>query len=266
MLRIILFSFVIIQSAIGGFERTEIGARASALGQAYVGLANDVSGLSFNPAGIADLSRAQVSVYYSPQPFGLTELATGNIAAALPIAVGTIGLSGRWYGFELYHEVSITAAYARTIVEIQCGISIHYDAVQIQNYGTAGTIGVDVGFIAPLMKQLDWGLTLRNVNAPTIGTGKEHLPRVFTTGIAYLPLPDLTLVFDIQKEISFPPSTRFGFEYWFFNTVAIRSGVSEKPTQFSAGIGVRYHFLQFDYAVSMHQELGWTHSFSLTFL
>jgi hypothetical protein len=266
MNKMIILSFILIQSAIGGFERTETGARAAGFGNAYIALAGEVSGVSYNPSGIARLQRGQVSCYYSPQPFGLSELAVASISAAIPLSVGTVGLSARRYGFELYREVSVTATYARIIADSYFGFNLHYDAVHIKNYGTAGTVGVDVGLIVPLMKKLHWGLAVRNINSPTIGTRKENLPRVFTSGVAYFPVPDLTLLLDIQKELSFAPSTRFGFEYWILNSIAIRSGVTEKPTQFSAGLGLKYQFIQFDYAVAMHQELGWTHSISLTIL
>jgi hypothetical protein len=266
MNKILFLFFVVIQTAIGGFERTETCARAAGLGNAYSALADEVSGISFNPAGIADIKRWQGSFYFSPQPFGLNELAVGSVTAGVPLNVGVIGLSLRRYGFDLYREMSATVSYAKIIAGIQIGCNVHYDAVQIKNYGSAGTFGIDAGVIVVLQKNIRWGLTARNINAPRIGSRKEYLPRVFTTGLAYLPLSSLILMVDIQKEVSFLPSTRFGFEYWIFNMLALRSGISEKPTQFSAGIGVVYQHIRFDYAVSIHQELGWTHSFSLTVL
>jgi hypothetical protein len=266
MNKIVFLSFILVQIAVGGFERTEVGARAAGFANAFSGLANDVTGISFNPAGIADIKHIQGAFFYSPQPFGLSELALGSVNVAVPLNIGVVGVSLRCYGFDLYREISGTISFSRIVADIQVGLNLHYDALRIKNYGSEGTFGIDAGFIIPLQKNLHCGLAVHNLNAPTVGSRRESLPRVFTSGFAYSPISNLTLLLDIQKEISFLPSTRFGFEYWMFNAIAFRAGVSEKPTQFSTGIGVRYRLIQFDYAVSVHQELGWTHSFSVTVL
>lgn len=43
----------------------------------------------------------------------------------------------------------------------------------------------------------------------------------------------------------------------------LRIGVSSEPDTYSGGFGIVYNFIQADYAVSSHPDLGLTHQFGL---
>jgi len=264
MWKILLLVLLLAQNCPGGFERTEMGARASAFGNAYVGLADDVWAIFYNSGGLARIKSYQVSFFYSPQPFGLSELSNGSVAAAAPFNFGSLGFALRKYGFELYRELTGTLSYANTFKGVHLGININYNSVTIKNYGSAGTVGIDAGLIVPVIQNFQWGIFIKNLNSPTIGISKEKLPQSFTTGVAYLPISNFTLLLDMEKEINFDLAGRFGFEYWLIDAVALRGGVSDVPTQFSGGVGIRYSLFQVDYAFTTHQELGSTHCFSIT--
>ncbi|MBI4546563.1 MAG: hypothetical protein HY707_01180 [Ignavibacteriae bacterium] len=261
----LLFLFLLlIHKAFGGFEQKDLGARAAGLGGSFVGLSDDVWAIAFNPGGLSQLKRREVSFFYSPQPFGLSELSTGAVAVALPINVGVIGAAARKYGFDLYREVSGTVSYSNTLSSVGVGINLNYHSVSISKYGSAGTIGIDVGIIIKIFDQLHWGMTATNINSPTIGVSNEKLPQSFSAGLAYVPLKNLTFALDYHKQLKFDPSPRFGFEYWIVEVLAIRSGVSDAPSQYAGGAGIRYSMFQIDYAFITHQELGGTHQVSIS--
>ncbi|MDI6766644.1 MAG: hypothetical protein QME52_07465 [Bacteroidota bacterium] len=264
MWKICLIFLLFTKQAAGGFERTEMGARPAGCGNAYVGIADDVSAIFYNVGGLANLKYKQLSIFYSPQPYGLSELSFGGVACGLPTSYGVFGISFRRYGFELYRELSGSLAYSNIITGIHLGINLNYHTVTISNYGSAGTIGIDIGILLPLMDVMRLGISLKNVNSPTIGRSSEKLPQSFTTGIAYLPFENLCLMLDVYKETSFEPSPRFGFEYWIVDAVGLRGGFCNEPASYSSGIGIRYSFFQIDYGVSIQPVLGWTHSFSVT--
>ena len=78
------------------FLRIGVGARAAALGGAYVALAGDASAFYWNPAGLADVSRVALHADYMPM---FNDLAQYNSASAalslrrdLTVAVGWIRL------------------------------------------------------------------------------------------------------------------------------------------------------------------------------
>src|SRR5437879_10213388 len=90
--------------ALGAFERTQAGARPAALSNAFVALADDPWAMFTNPAGLTQIPFATLSVFHSPQPFGLPELSTTAAAASAPTSAGTIGLAVRRSGVELYRR------------------------------------------------------------------------------------------------------------------------------------------------------------------
>ncbi|HEV8538113.1 MAG TPA: hypothetical protein VGR15_04225 [Bacteroidota bacterium] len=259
-------AFIVIgfQTAFGGFGQRDAGARAIALGGAYVGLANDVWSLRCNAGGLSQLTTNEASFFYSPQPFGLRELSFAEAAIALPTSIGVIGLSGTASGFSLYRELTASIAFARSISGVGVGAAMTYYSVTIKNYGAANTFGIDAGVHVQIVPGLRSGIAVKNINRPTIGVAREPLPQRFSIGLGYTPIQSMTLVADYQKEAGFNPSTSIGFEYWVMESLGLRGGISEEPPQSSAGVSVKHAFLQFDYAFSHHQDLGWSHHGSIT--
>lgn len=249
--------------AFGGFEQTEAGARPASMGGAYIGLANDVWAIFYNVAGLSDLKSREASFFYTPGQFGLSELRRSTLAIGFPTRFGIFGLAARRYGFDLYHEVTWTASYAREVSGLSVGVNLNYHTVSIQNYGSSGTIGIDVGVLLKLSRHVQWGIAAKNVNSPTIGESGEPLPQTFSAGIAYLPTPRFSLTLDYVKETNFDPSTKFGFEYRVIDAVALRGGVSDRPSEYAGGIGIQHGIFVIDYAFFMHQELGITHQGSI---
>ncbi len=260
----ILFILATFQTSFAGFEHREVGARSRALGGAYIGLANDVWAMKYNAGGLSQLTMNEVSCYYSPQPFGLSELSFGAVAVGLPTNLGVVGLSASKYGFDLYKELAVSVSFARQIADVGIGISLSYYSVSILNYGSAGTIGIDVGVYIPIISQLTTGLAISNINAPAIGTAREKLPQMFSVGVVYSTLQSLNIVVDYRKETGYDASPKIGFEYWVMESVALRGGMADEPSQSSGGVGFKYAFVQMDYALSRHQDLGWSHQASIT--
>ena len=264
MRSVLLIILVVFETASAGFEHRDVGGRSRALGGAYTGLADDVWAVFCNVGGCSQLTMNEVSFYYAPQPFGLGELSYGAAALALPTSFGVVGISGSRYGFDLYREFSVGISFARKIDGVGIGISLNYYSVSIQNYGSAGTIGFDVGVHVPIIPGLSSGITIKNMNAPTIGISKEKLPQKFSMGVAYTPAQSISVAVDYQKETGFDASPRLGFEYRVIESVALRGGMSDEPSQSSCGIGFRYSTMELDYALSRHQDLGWSHQASIT--
>src|SRR5437762_897418 len=67
-----------------------VGARAIAMGEAYTAMADDVSSLYWNPAGIAILNQSEASFMYSQW---LKDLTYNNASVAVPLENGGIGAS-----------------------------------------------------------------------------------------------------------------------------------------------------------------------------
>jgi hypothetical protein len=247
------------------FEHLTQGSNSVAMGGATVAEPNNPWAAFSNPGGLGAMDGRVLSLYYSPQPFGLKELAHGSFSFIEPTAIGTFAASGSRYGFDLYREVDMQVSFGRMISNMfSAGASVHYYHLSIERYGSAQAVGIDVGLLAHLTDQIRWGFAAFNVNAPTIGSAKEKLPQVFSTGVAYSPMPEVTLAVDLEKDIRYPVELHAGVQYIFLDLLAARVGTTGDPSILSAGLGIHYSLIQFDYAFTNHEDLGATHQMSLS--
>lgn len=262
---IIVLSFVLFRITFSQFELLDVGAKPIALGGAFTSLANNSNAIYYNPAGISQLPFREVSIFYSPAPFGLKELANGSVNYVEPTKFGAFGLSAKTYGFELYKEVTITATYSNNYKKkIFYGANINYYNLKIQNYGSASTFGIDIGGLAYLTDFLRWGFAAFNLNRPKIGTQDDKLPQVYRTGISIQPRNGVNFILDIEKDTRYTTSVKAGIEYSLYDMVDLRAGIGTEPTRFSGGIGLYYSIFELDYGFYNHQDLGLTHQGTIT--
>ena len=236
------------------------GARQVALSHSDVALADDVFSIFHNPAGLARLNWREVGIYYSPAPFGLKELANGYVAYNEPTSIGSFGVGVMTYGFDLYRESKVGLAYSTNITdEFYLGAVVNYQSVSIKNYGSSGTLTFDCGGLLWLQSNLRLGFAIQNITRGTYGDEKNQIPVVFSSGISYDYNNQLSLNAAFIKELDFPASLRFGIEYNVIEYIDLRLGLCDNPNSFSSGIGINYSFVQLDYALFTHQDLGLTH-------
>ncbi len=247
------------------FEHLARGAGLIAMGGASVAMLENPWAAWSNPGGLPTVNERMLSMYYSPRPFGMKELAHGAFSYVEPTTIGTFAASGSRFGFDLYREIDLQLSFGTKVSDLfSAGTSVHYYHVSIERYGSAQTFGVDVGVLAHLTDEIRWGFTAFNVNAPKIGSAKEKLSQTFVTGVTYSPIPEGTLVADLEKDIRYPAELHVGLQYTLLDLVAVRAGTTGDPSMLSAGLGIHYSVVQLDYAFTNHAELGATHQVSLS--
>jgi hypothetical protein len=67
----------------------------------------------------------------------------------------------------------------------------------------------------------------------------------------------------LEKDIRYNFSLRGGIEYELMKYISLRSGFSNEPSTYSAGIGIHYSMFSLDYAFFTHNDLGITHQAGL---
>lgn len=265
ILPVIILFLVSFRITYSQFELIDIGAKPISMGGAFTSLANNSNAVYYNPAGISQLPFREVSIFYSPAPFGLKELANGSVNFVQPTKFGAFGLSAKTYGFELYKEITATLTYANNYNrKIYYGANINYYNLKIQNYGSASTFGIDIGAMAYLTDFLRWGFSAFNLNRPSIGTQKDKLPQVYRTGLSIQPRTDLNFVLDVEKDTRYTASVKAGIEYTMYDMINLRAGIGTEPTKFSGGVGFCYSLFEIDYGFYNHQDLGLTHQGTIT--
>ena len=240
------------------------GARQISMANSDVALANDVFSIFNNPAGLSQLNWREVGIYYSPAPFGLTELSNGYVAYNEPFDFGSISIGGMTYGFELYRESKIALGYSYNYENILfAGATVNYHSFSIQNYGSTSAIYFNIGGLVYILDELRWGFAVSNLNRASIADIDDQIPMILATGFSYDILQNFSLNFSLEKDISFDPSVQFGIEYDIIEYISLRAGTSNDPSRFTAGLGINYSIFSLDYAFFTHQDLGLTHQAGL---
>lgn len=260
MSRLLLLILLIVPFFPSIYSQYNPGAKQIALANSDVGQANDVFSIFTNPAGLSQMNWREVGLYYSPAPFGFSELANGFIAYNEPFDFGSIGIGAMTYGFELYRESKLTLAVSYNYQnDFFVGLAADYHTVSIRNYGSTGVFYVDLGGLIYLADDLRWGFILHNLNHASFGAFDDQIPVVLNTGISIDLIENFTLNAAVEKDIKYNASIMFGFDYQLIKYISLMTGFSSEPSRFTAGIGIHYSILNLDYAVFTHTDLGLTH-------
>ena len=242
------------------FSQINPGAKQISLSHSDIALSNDVFAIFNNPAGLAQIDWREVGVYYSPSPFGLTELANGYIAYNEPFSFGSISIGGMSYGFNLYRENKILAGFSYNYLnKFFGGIVLTFHTVSIKNYGNTNAFYLNLGGLIYLSDEIRWGFTIHNLNRATFGNEEDQIPIIFSSGFSIDIINNLSFNAALEKDIVQNASLRFGIEYEIIKYISIRTGFQNEPSLYSAGLGINYSFFNLDYAVFNHPDLGLTH-------
>jgi flagellar motor protein MotB len=259
------------------------GARAAALGESYIGIADDATALYWNPAGLGQLTDYRFAFSHQ-QWFSDTRDELAHVA--LPAGPGALGLSAAYTaepGIESWDENNQPGDTFQTWGG---AFALGYGATLIPNYriGAALKFGLqnlltdwvvagaaDVGFQARPVPGLGIGVTARNLG---IGwsTELERLPADLALGAAYS-WRSLTGTADISLPFDNQVSVRAGVEYQPVRQLAVRLGYRAGPADLSelgfwggltAGLGVNAGGFDLDYAISPYGRLGIAHRLTLS--
>jgi len=242
------------------FPQYNPGAKQISLANSDIALANDVFSLFNNPAGLAQLNWREVGIYYSPAPFGLTELANGYVAYHEPFNFGSLAIGGMTYGFELYRESKVLISYSYNYDNIFfAGAVLNYHNYSIKNYGSTGVFYLNLGGLVYILNEIRWGFLVTNINKASVAEFDDQIPMILSTGFSFDILDNFSLNFSLEKDIRYNPSVQFGIDYDLIEYLSLRIGASNEPSRFSTGLGINYSVFSLDYAFFTHPDLGLTH-------
>ncbi len=240
------------------------GARQIALSNSDIATSDDVFSLFNNPAGLAQLDWREIGLFYSPAPFGLKELANGFIGYLEPTSYGNIGFGAMTYGFDLYRENKVSIGISKNFSNsFFLGITTNLHSLSIKNYGSDLSFSFDVGFLSYIMNDLRIGFCYKNITRSSFGKERNQIPTLFGIGVSYSPRDNSNIQIAAEKDLDMPISLRLGIEYFIIKYVALRTGFTSEPDKFTLGLGIIYSFMQFDYAIFNHQDLGLTHQIGI---
>jgi len=294
MKKIVTLSLILIMFLIGqrypsvasttglDFLKIGVGARPLAMGEAYVALADDISAIYWNPAGLVQLEQPEVGFTYnrwfedigyhffgyshpiddSVLAFSIYYLGGGDIDGSDDAGVPTGDVSA--------YDLALAFSYSRKLIKgLSGGLNFKFIKEKLDDE-VANALAFD---LAALYKT---GVDNLNVaiNIQNIGTRikfireSASLPLNFRFGLAYklFPTNPLTLTLDFNKLNNESIYAGLGAESWITDYIAVRIGGKFDPDikdRVRFGLGLKRKNLVLDYAYTPHKILGDTHQFSI---
>lgn len=286
------------------FLKINIGARAVGMGSAFTAVANDVSAIQWNPAGLSLLTGREFSAMHSEW---IVDTKLDFLGFAFPLRTGVVGgsiiylshpeMEGRSETREKVanfdaSDLAVIFGYSKRVIfsgkeMASFGLNVKLIRQQIElesAYGAAFDIGLLSHFsLFHNHNPLSIGLCIQNIGAQMKFVNEPYdLPLSVTAGLGYN-IGALTIAFDI-KQLIYENKTvfNFGTEFVPINMFALRAGyllplmkdreiiLDSKYDELtnlngiSAGLGLRLFGIQTDYSFVPYGILGSTHIISLS--
>lgn len=281
------------QAGAGAFLRQDASARGAALGGAMTAVVDDSTALSWNPAGLARLTKPEAGathvVLFDDTTFdfisgGLSSSRWGGFAAGYlrqssggfearlgpndaptNFSVTQSALAGGW-GRSFALPFGASASWLRRPKPVAVGVTVKTVSESIGSASASGK-GADAGIIFQPDDKLSVGVAVANLVAPKITFVSDAVsyPRVIDVSPAYLwtfsrGLGALT-AFKLSKTANESLAVSAGVELQYQRLLALRVGMRDQAL--TTGVGVRWGNTSFDYAASLG-DLGVGSLFTFT--
>ncbi|MFC1682597.1 hypothetical protein ACFL0G_00095 [Candidatus Zixiibacteriota bacterium] len=213
LLLIIILGFLWTTDALAAFVDVGLGARPVGLGRAFVGLADDVNAMLYNPAGLAGLEKMELTSTYARLYPGIEDdkLHMGFAGVVRPFrGIGTVGFGITNLWADLYGENVFYFSLGRKLGDnLSLGGNLKMLRWSAEGYSDPETglsesglswsgFALDAGILYRLKNErllnmtgadgLQLGLAVFNVNQPSVaenGSGDAKLPLGLEGGIVY---------------------------------------------------------------------------------
>jgi len=289
-----LFLFLCALPGEASFEFTEIGPRSAAMGGAGVSRNPHVTGMFYNPAHLADMTRSEAFTSYENLYMGLTD---GSRITRQVIAVGLgVRKGARWGRIGIaMHELSLAGFYSERTIAVGYGrgkgrfkwgvnvrrMSVTYGSDDFTELNpvlkagnTASAMGLDAGILyrnAEATRQI--GFSLIHANSPDVGIKHSNpVDRGVNLGVSMLRATWNwhNQVLQTGSDLRF----KSGFERMLTKKMVMRAGFnlgSRDYRNFSMGFGYKGTRVHVDYAMILpmsgipgimgHHQVGLTWRF-----
>lgn len=299
MKRIILIWLLSLSFALGGgFENLGVHSRVIGLGGAFVGVGDASYTVFYNPAGLVNIDRFEVSSTYNQLISGLDEeLYYLTFSSTIPLwKFGKFGAGLTHLRAGAWQENTLVLSYAKDIGNFGIGGSfklLRWSAQAAPNENNQNYLGFtfDAGIFYKIEKVfgngiLKLGAVAQDITTPSIavnGSDDAKLPMKLIAGISYYsPTYDYLFAVDAIRENE-NYILRFGAEFLTIKTKVygvetgayLRGGYNGivnnspyKQNTLNGGFGVFANNLKIDYAYSNSFEiigLGGSHKISFTY-
>ncbi|MCD6136317.1 hypothetical protein J7J63_06390 [Candidatus Bipolaricaulota bacterium] len=276
---LMVISAVALADGVGAFSafKNGVGARALAMGGAFVAVADDATAVCWNPAGLAQLDDTRIGGMSTDLfGMGITHQFVGATTTFSGIGVGLgwerAALTGQGTAADgsagslfNWNESAIVGTLATNIMDIGlAGANVKYYMADSGLGNTASGFGFDLGLLVKLGDMFTIGVNakdLGNSNLTWTGGATDSITGMYTAGLA-MSLVDskLILATDVDFDGTNLGDTHVGVEFKVIDELALRGGVvltdNFQDYYFTAGAGINVAGLYVDAAYILNEKVG----------
>jgi len=276
---LMVISALALAEGVGAFSafKSGLGARALAMGGAFVAVADDATAIKWNPAGLALLNDTRIGGM-STDLFGagITHQFVGGMTNLAGFGIGLawerssvssveIDAQGNPGSQFTWSESVFIGSVSTSVMDMGLvGANVKYYMADSGLGGTASGFGFDLGLLVNLGDMFTLGVNASDLGGSTItwGSGTTNtVSALYKAGVA-MKLIDgmLIMVADMDFNEAGMGDAHIGIEFKVIDELALRGGVvladEFENLYFSAGAGINVAGLYVDAAYVMNETLG----------
>jgi hypothetical protein len=274
--------------ASANFLEVETGARAMGMGGAFVAVADDVTALHWNPAGLAKFDGFQLfgmrTSVYSVDGISEDAVFAGYGMGRHGFGVGW-ARTGAEHIYDLYNEDTLVGGYGveTPFDGLAAGAAVKRFSIEAPGYdyyndpgfdsGGASDVAFDLGLLYDVGKWR-FGATARNLGEPElklIDTTESPDPiyAEYRLGGSYVFREVMRMSAELRMPTEVPEyyenrvELNLGTEIWFYDAFALRAGLNRD--RITAGLGLKTKPIRIDVALLSERRIGSLYRLSAIF-
>ena len=279
MALLLVLSVATMADGIGAFSafRNGVGARALAMGGAFVAVADDATAVCWNPAGLAQLGDTRLAGMSTDlYGLGITHQYVGAVTSFANLGIGlgweraaidgqvVDGTGGLGSSFT-WTEQTIVGSLATNVMDIaMAGANVKYYMADSGLGDSASGFGFDLGLLVSLGDMFVIGVNAKDLAGSSLewdGGATDVISGVYKAGLAMNLAEDmLVLAADVDFDGSSLGDTHVGVEFNVIDELALRGGVvltdDFQEYYFTVGAGINVAGLYVDAAYILEETLG----------
>ncbi len=249
------------------YSQSYVCSSAEAIGRAGTGTAIDnTSAVFINPSGIAKQKGCSFSANYL-LPYSTKELSVCQFSCIVPVGVGTVFSVARKYGSDFYSENQLSLGFAKSLSPfLRASFQLQYFQI-CQILENASQLYSSIGVQADLLKGLTFGVFVSNPEQSVVHFSEKSIKinSFFRVGLLWKASDTVLVLYELEKVSGISMFHYFGFDYRLNKSMSLRCGVLGKPIHYSLGSSVHIGRFKCDIGMMVHQVLGVSSSFGLTY-
>lgn len=229
------------------FTKLSVGAKPISCGGAYHSVAGDVNSIFYNPAGLAELKKFELTTMV-----GLLSLDRyiNMVGLGLPVKFGTVGFgivntavtgikkyddNAKLIGETNYQLYNIILSYSKNFQNIDVGVNFKPFIDNLDDNSRIG-MGIDVGIISTITNKISLGVKIKDL----IGfIGEDKLPLNVVVAAKYTPLEKLNISSDILYNFETKQvNLRAGVLFEVTKLLYIGCGINNGEISFGTGLNL----------------------------